>query len=98
VLKVKRLQFIIWKDELDIIAMDGGVLVVVEVKTRAAWQLEEAEKSVTWAKQRRIVRATNAYMIERELTGEVRFDVMVLTQASTGFEIRHMIDAFYAIM
>jgi putative endonuclease len=85
------------KDELDIIAEEAGILVVVEVKTRAAWQLEEAEKSVTRAKQRRIVRAADAYMKQKNLFQEVRFDVMVLTQIASGFEIRHIPDAFYAI-
>jgi putative endonuclease len=85
------------KTEIDIIAREGDVLVIVEVKTREHWQAEEAEKSVTKAKQSRIIKAANAYVIEKELQNEVRFDVIVVTKSGQKIEIRHIPDAFIPI-
>ncbi len=85
------------KSEIDIIALDGPLLVIVEVKTREHWMVEEAEKSVTKAKQRRIIRAAHAYITDRDLQHEVRFDIIVVTKAGQAFQIRHIPDAFYPI-
>jgi putative endonuclease len=85
------------KTEIDIIARDGDTLVIAEVKTRAHWQAEEAEKSVTRAKQSRIIKAANAYVLEKELSFEVRFDVVVLIKSGLSFKITHFVDAFYPI-
>jgi putative endonuclease len=85
------------KIELDIIAKLGELLVIVEVKTRERWQAEEAEKAVTRAKQRRMVTAAHAFMTERELSNEVRFDIIVVSGQPDFFEFRHIEGAFYPL-
>jgi putative endonuclease len=67
--------------ELDIVARAGGVLVVVEVRTRASNAYGGAAASVTCAKQRRIARAASALLQQRADLARlpVRFDVIVVT-------------------
>jgi putative endonuclease len=84
------------RDELDIICRYQNKIVIVEVKTREAWQPEPAEKSVTIRKQRRMVRTAHAYMMEKELSEEVRFDVIVVIKKES-WEITHFEDAFYPL-
>ena len=63
--------------EIDLIARHGSELVMVEVKTRRAGTKVAPQHSVTWAKQRKIIATSNAYV--RELPGRpppVRFDIV----------------------
>jgi putative endonuclease len=84
--------------ELDIIAGFRGLIVIVEVKTRDRWQAEEAEKAVTRSKQRRMVTAAHAFMTERDLNNEVRFDIIVVSGEPDFFEFRHIEGAFYPLV
>ena len=66
--------------ELDVVARDGDLLVIAEVRTRASDQYGGAAASVGRAKQRRIA-ATAALLLQRhrELRQcRVRFDVIVV--------------------
>ena len=66
--------------ELDIVARRDGVLIVAEVRTRASAAYGGAAASVTAAKQRRIVRATQALLQRQPALARlpVRFDVIVV--------------------
>ncbi|HVO45521.1 MAG TPA: YraN family protein [Steroidobacteraceae bacterium] len=66
--------------ELDIVAQQGRVLAVIEVRTRANDEYGGAAASVTARKQRRVLRATEQLLQQRrDLCGLlVRFDVMVV--------------------
>lgn len=68
--------------ELDIIARQGDVLIVAEVRTRSGRLFGGAAASVTYAKRRRIVRATCQLLQQhRDLSAlRVRFDVIVVHQ------------------
>jgi len=50
------------RDELDLVAWDGEVLVFAEVRTRAAQALVSGYHSVTGRKKRALARATRAYL------------------------------------
>ena len=67
--------------ELDIVAREGGVLVIVEVRTRASSAYGGAAASVTRAKQQRIARAASALLQQRAELARlpVRFDVIVVS-------------------
>ncbi len=86
------------KEEIDIIALDGSFLVIVEVKTRTSNVFAEPEASVTKHKQRTLVRAANAYARYRRHAGEVRFDIITLVIRPEGEDINHIVDAFYATL
>ena len=63
--------------EIDLVCLDGEVLVFVEVRGRRDAEHGAAEETVGWHKQRRLLRAAWAYLIRRGL-GEpaCRFDVI----------------------
>ena len=68
--------------ELDLVMLDGtpskGTLVFVEVRSRAAAEHGGAMASVTAAKQRRLVRAAQHYLLRLPSLPPCRFDVVAL--------------------
>lgn len=86
------------RNEIDIIAMDGEILVVVEVKTRTSEYFGEPELNVTTAKQKTIVKAAEEYIYEKDFRGETRFDVVGILLDKGKMQINHIIDAFYPTM
>ncbi|PID94988.1 MAG: endonuclease [Bacteroidales bacterium] len=84
--------------EIDIIAYKSGLLVVVEVKTRATNRFGYPESFVTPQKMRHLITATDEYirLTNKEDIG-VRFDIIALTKNSTKFEVEHIEDAFNSI-
>ncbi|GAB89318.1 hypothetical protein GORHZ_057_00150 [Gordonia rhizosphera NBRC 16068] len=63
--------------ELDLIAADGSVLVVVEVKTRASRVFDDPVAAVTPTKLARMRRLTGMWLSEnRRGWSRIRFDVM----------------------
>lgn len=84
--------------EIDIIAQDGGELVIVEVKTRRADGLIKARESVGKPKIRNLVLAGNVYarMYAPEL--RVRFDLVAVETDAAGrvTSCEHIRDAFRA--
>ena len=81
--------------EIDIVALDKGILVIAEVKTRNTRYFGEPEEWVTLAKQKLLIRAANAYVKYKGFKGEVRFDVVSVVIDETGSDLRHIPDAFY---
>lgn len=83
--------------ELDIVAVQGDELVIVEVKTRSKDFLLEPEMAVDRKKIQRIVAAADAYVRLFNLDAPVRFDIITLVKDAEGYHIReHIEDAFYA--
>lgn len=83
--------------EIDIVAKDGDMLVVVEVKTRNTNEYGEPETFVTRAKQRKLIRAANWYLENKKLDCEVRFDVVGIVKGADGTQVRYVRGAFTAI-
>ncbi|MBS4058690.1 MAG: YraN family protein [Bacteroidetes bacterium] len=86
------------REEIDIVAMDGPMLVVVEVKTRASSEFGEPEFAVNKKKQRSIVRVADAYIQEKNLDLETRFDIISVLITSADKKLHHITDAFYPTM
>ena len=84
------------KAEVDIISAKDNLIVVTEVKTRVEDYLVDPAKAVTLKKQKQIVKAANAYIVENDLDNEVRFDIIAVVFNHTKVEIEHIEDAFYA--
>ncbi|MGE5575968.1 MAG: YraN family protein [Syntrophothermus sp.] len=90
--------------ELDIIALDGGCLVFVEVRTRASPGFGEAGESVGPEKRRRLIACAVDYLCHLKEEGrrirdgiprEYRFDVItVFYYSPEDLEIVHYKDAF----
>lgn len=82
--------------EIDIIGKDSGVLVFIEVKTRAYSAFGQPEEMVDAVKQRLLIDAGMAYMRSVGHEWEIRFDIIgVLGEPDGPFEIRHVKDAFF---
>ncbi len=77
--------------EIDILARRGGILAVVEVKSRG--DLDSAAASVLPRQRRRIARAASAFLLARpDLAGlGLRFDVMLVAPLRLP---RHLSDAW----
>jgi putative endonuclease len=81
--------------ELDIVARQGDLLVVAEVRLRSSASHGGAAASITCAKQRRIVRATRHLLARHPALQRlrIRFDAL-LVPAGEG-EIEWLRNAFY---
>lgn len=83
------------KDEIDIVAMDGEELVIVEVKTRSSNYYGEPYESVGYGKEKFLIRATESYLEEKDLDLDSRFDIISIIINQQGEKIEHIEDAFY---
>jgi len=87
------------KIEIDLIFENQGFIVFVEVKLRHPDTLVEPHLAVNKAKQRKIVKAADAWLKERDETAETRFDVVaILLEPGQPAQIDHFEGAFYAYM
>lgn len=92
--QILELNYRFKRDEVDIIAQKNGVIVFVEVKTRESDYMGPPEKAVTIAKQKRIIKVANQYMIAQNLELEGRFDIFGIIINKKRKEIRHIENAF----
>ncbi len=82
--------------ELDLVAEENGVIVMVEVKTRANLRFGLPEESLTAAKKRRLQRTAWAYLeAEGLLDRDWRIDVIAIERAADGSlaRLEHLISA-----
>lgn len=81
--------------DLDIVAMDAGALVIVEVKTRKDERFANADAAVTPQKVRSLSLAANAYVKRYNISLEIRFDIITIVGCPDDkHEVRHVKDAF----
>ena len=83
--------------EIDIIAVKDGLLCVVEVKTRST-NYTSPKDAVTKAKQRNLIIAANAYIDQKELDYEVRFDVAEVFLENNNYRINYIEGAFIPLI
>jgi len=94
--KIKHRNWRFKKNEIDIIAEKGNLLVVVEVKTRANDYFENPKEAVTKKKQRFTIKATEAYIQQFNIDLETRFDIVSVLIRNGKSEIEHIEDAYQA--
>jgi len=71
--------------ELDVVALDGDVLVAVEVKTRRGTAYGHPAQAVTAAKLARLVRLTGEWLATHDVRARsVRIDVVAVLVARAG--------------
>lgn len=85
------------RDEVDIIATKDDVLVFVEVKARSGSSLQSPLQAVDYAKRESYIRCANAYVQQKRLYNEVRFDIVGLLSKPEGMELTHEENAFSAV-
>ena len=80
--------------ELDFVCLDGEVLVVVEVKTRADDNVSLFDL-LDYRKKRNLQAAGAAYLTKKNIHREIRFDLVVVTGVEMHLEyIKEAIDLF----
>lgn len=81
--------------EIDIIALNDGVLVIVEVRTRSTAWFQNPEATVDWLKMQRVARAAQGVVRWLHWQGETRFDIIAVVGPVDGnFRVEHFEDAF----
>jgi putative endonuclease len=82
------------KLEIDIIAYDQDVLVIVEVKLRSTDYFGDPSEAVTIKKQKYLVEAAEAYLNTIKAAPVVRFDVISIIASTKEYQFEHITDAF----
>ena len=84
--------------EIDLVALDRGTVVFVEVKSNHGRRYGAPEEMLTPAKQRRLTRLANWYLQRRGWLGRpARFDVVAVDWDAGGrAAVRHFPNAFPA--
>jgi putative endonuclease len=81
--------------EIDLVALDGQVLVFVEVKTRSGQSYGSPWEAITPKKQKQISKVAAEYLIHNKVVdSEARFDVVAVTVGSSGPCIELLKNAF----
>ena len=82
--------------EIDIIAFKNNEIIIVEVKTRATDFFGSPEDAVDKRKRKKIIITANAFLEQRNIDFEVRFDIISILNTKNGNSIKHIKDAFMA--
>ena len=84
--------------ELDLITLDGGTVVVVEVRSTSRPDPQVAADTVDYAKQKRVCAAALRYLGRRKVLGRVncRFDIVAVAwpPAQANPAVLHLVRAF----
>jgi len=82
--------------EIDLVALDGDIVVFIEVKTRSDADHADPEDAVNFHKQKRMARCARFFLQHTGSEGRAcRFDVIAITlNDGTDMEIEHFEDAF----
>jgi putative endonuclease len=86
--------------EIDLLALDGTTIVVVEVRSTASDDIDRAASSVNFPKQRKLTEAALRFLTRRRLLGQnVRFDVLAMSWPANAHKPRflHIPHAFEAV-
>ena len=97
-LKVLARNFRCKTGELDLVCLDHEVLAIIEVRQRRSQEFGGALQSVTWCKQRKIIRATR-FFLQRQAgwaARAVRFDVVAVEGPPGAQRLIWIKDAFRA--
>jgi len=83
------------KAEIDIIALKGNTIAIIEVKSRSSAYFENIAETVSKKKIGLLVSAADYYINTNKFDREVRFDIITILKENDKFLIEHFEDAFY---
>jgi putative endonuclease len=85
--------------EIDLVAEKDDTICFVEVRMRSSAIWGDPSNSVSWAKQRRVVKAALHYLLAYGVRGKmIRFDVVSVVGRGPGAILEHLPNAFDAGM
>ena len=81
--------------ELDLVGVDGKVVVFVEVKVRSENLFGAPLEAVDWRKKKKMVKAALFFLSQYRLhQRDARFDVIGISKSARGPVIEHVTNAF----
>ena len=83
------------RDEIDLIVEKDGEIAFVEVKTRTNRYAGNPASHVTIAKQKRIIKAAQAYIESKDIENDLRFDIISVILNKKEKSLEHIENAFY---
>ena len=83
------------KAVVDLIVQKDNLLVVLEVKARSSTYFGDPQSFVSKKKIQLLVMATDAFIQQRDLAVEVRFDIISYTLERGEWKLEHLPNAFY---
>ena len=85
--------------ELDLVMEKDGVLCFVEVRTRANAVWGDPSGTVSWTKQRRVVKSALEYIQKARVSARmIRIDVVSVLGSGDALKVEHIPNAFDAGM
>jgi len=82
--------------EIDLIAIDGSFLVIIEVKTRSSGKFGNPEDFISYQKVNFLADAANAYIEKLSGEFEIRFDVIsIIIEDDKEPKMVHVESAFH---
>lgn len=91
------IHFTNWRSgrlEVDIIAEKNNKICFVEVKTRKNADGIYEEDVLSDQKKERLIEAAELFVEEKNLTMEIRFDLIFIILQGSNYQIKHIEDAF----
>ena len=90
-------NFVSYRGEIDIIALDKEEVVFIEVKTRAQVFCGQPSEAVGLSKQKQLYKVAEYYLYLNQLYhAKVRFDVIeIYLHGSDSFRLNHIKDAIF---
>ncbi|MCH5240827.1 MAG: YraN family protein [Muribaculaceae bacterium] len=85
----------IGKTEIDLIAQNEDVIVIIEVKARSGDD-EDPLATITSDKRRRMIRAADSYIKRLKGQYQYRFDIATITGNMENYQLEIFEDAFVA--
>ena len=82
------------RNEIDLVAMEGGDMVIVEVKTRSTTEFGLPEEAVDHKKRAILINLANRYVRDHRWHGNTRFDVVAITLHDGQPDFRLIKNAF----
>jgi len=92
--KILDYNWFFQKKEIDIVAQNHDIIVFAEVKTRSTLAFELPQEAVTLTKQKKLVKAADAYLQEKEIFLPSRFDIVAVLLSDPPQILEHIEDAF----
>lgn len=97
--RVRHRNFLCRYGELDLVVEKDDTVCFVEVRMRSSAAWGDPAHTVSFSKQRKVVKAALHYLFQHDLQGKmIRFDVVSVIGSGPSAHLEHLPNAFDAAM